>query len=161
MQRVMGLSEKVGDVEQRLQSLFGLQALYVVQAKYEQVESTYARAEELFRQAQINPPPFAAIYHAGARFFTGRLAEASELFAGVVAGRDDDHLRDLLETHGLNYVVHGLAWNSHAVWCLGYPQRALNDAHAAVGFARELDRDRLLAADALRGSAQRLAVGRR
>ncbi len=37
----------------------------------------------------------------------------------------------------MNYVVHALAWDSHATWCLGYPERALDGALAAVDFARE------------------------
>ena len=46
MNRAMVLSDKVGDVEQRIRALFGVQALYVVQAQYEKVERTYAQAEE-------------------------------------------------------------------------------------------------------------------
>jgi tetratricopeptide (TPR) repeat protein len=67
----------------------------------------------------------------------GQMVEARELFEKIVAVRDDKHIRHLQESQGLNYLVHGLAWNSHALWCLGYPQSALRSAQAAVELARE------------------------
>lgn len=137
MNRAMVLSDKVGDVEQRIRTLFGLQTLYVVQARYEKVERTYAQAEKLFRQAQGTPPPFAEIYLAGAKLLMGQMVEARKLFEKIVAVRDDKHIQDLQESQGLNYLVHGLAWNSHALWCLGYPRLALGCAQAAIEFARE------------------------
>ena len=92
--------------------------------------------ETLFRQTQGTPPPFAEIYLAGAKLHMGQMAEARALFEKIVAVRDNNHIRDLQESQGLNYLVHGLAWNSHALWCLGYPQSALNSAQAAVELAR-------------------------
>jgi predicted ATPase len=137
MNRAMVLSDKVGDVKQRIRTLFGLQTLYVVQARYKKVERTYAQAEELSRQAQLTPPPFAEIYLTGAKLLMGQMVEARVLFEKIVAVRDDKHIRHLQESQGLNYLVHGLAWNSHALWCLGYPQSALRSAQAAVELARE------------------------
>jgi len=137
MNRAMVLSDKVGDVQQRIRTLFGLQTLYVVQARYEKVERTHAQAEELFRQMQLTPPPFAEIYLAGAKLLRGQIVEGRALFEKIVAVRDDKHIRDLQESQGLNYLVHGLAWNSHVLWCLGYPQLALSRAQAAVELARE------------------------
>lgn len=138
MSRVMVLSEKVGDVEQRIRTLFGLQTLYVVQARYEKVEHTYAQVEKIFFHTQgIPPPPFASINLAGAKLSMGQLIEAKELFEKITAIRDKKHILDLQESQGLNYLVHGLAWNSHALWCLGYPQSALDCAQTAIEFARE------------------------
>jgi len=138
LNRAMLLSEKVGDTGQRIQTLFGMQTLYVVQARYEKVERTYAQAEKLYLQAQgIPPPPFAGISLVGAKLSMGQMVEASELFEEMVAVRDDKHIRDLQDSQGLNYLAHGLAWNSHALWCLGYAQAALDSARAATDFARE------------------------
>jgi DNA-binding SARP family transcriptional activator/tetratricopeptide (TPR) repeat protein len=138
MNRVMVLCEKVGSTEQLIRTLFGLQTLYVVQAKYEKVEHTYRQVEKLFWQTQgSSPPPFVAINLAGARLFMGQLVEASKLFDSVIAIRDEKRIRDLQESQGLNYLVHGLAWNSHVQWCMGYPQAALGGAESAVAFSRE------------------------
>ena len=126
-----------GDIEQRIHTLFGLQTLYMVQARYEQVERAYAQAEQLFVQAQLTPPPFTEVYLAGAKLLTGQMVEARKLFEKIVAVRDDKRIQDLQESQGLNYVVHGLALNAHGLWCLGYPQLALDSAQAAIGLARE------------------------
>lgn len=131
------LSDKVGSFDQRARTLFGLQTLYVVQARYKDVERTVGQAEELFRQAQRTPPPFADFYLASIKLFTGQLVKARELFQKIVVVRDQEHIRDWQELQGLNYLVHGLTMNAHVLWCLGYPQAALNDAQEAIEFARE------------------------
>lgn len=137
MNRALVLSDKVGDIVQRVQTLYGLQSMYVVAARLEKVEYTYAEMLKLFMQTQGNPPAFAALMHAGAKLHMGHLVEAREQFERIVAVRDDKHIRDLQESQGVNYLAHGHAWNSHAVWCLGYPQTALQWATAAVQLARE------------------------
>ena len=137
MNRAMILSDKVGDVEQRIRTLFGLLPLYVVQAQYEKAERTYAQVVTIFRQKQTTPPPFAEIYLAGAKLHMGLVTESRERFEKNIAVRDDKHIRDLQESQGSNYLVHGLAWNAHALWYLGYPQAALQSAQDAIAFARE------------------------
>ncbi|MEW5957931.1 MAG: AAA family ATPase [Chloroflexota bacterium] len=135
--RAKVLSDKVGTVEQRIRTLFGLQTLYVVQARYKEVERTIGQAEELFRQAQRTPPPFADFYLASIKLFRGQVVKSRKLFQKIVLVRDKEHIRDWQESQGLNYLVHGLTMNAHVLWCLGYPQAALNDAQAAIEFARE------------------------
>jgi predicted ATPase/DNA-binding SARP family transcriptional activator len=135
--RAMILSDKVGDAEQRIRTLFGLMTLYVVQAQYDRVERTYSEAVRLFRQTNSTPPPFAEIYLAGTKLFMGSIIEAREQFEMNIAVWDNKHIQDLQESQGSNYLVHGLAWNSHALWCLGYPQAALHSAQNAVNLARE------------------------
>ena len=139
MQRAMVLSDQFGDEQQQIRALFALTTLYVVQARFEQVEHTYRRIEQIFRQAGNTPPPFTSIYVAGAKLSLGQIAEATTLFDQVVAVRDARHIRDLQESQGLNYLVHGLAWKSHARWCQGYPHSALKEARAAVEFAQEFE----------------------
>src|SRR6185369_9663027 len=69
--RAAMLSEKVGNDNQRFQTLFALQTLYIVQARYEEVEKAYAQLEQLHMDAQSTPPPiFTQIHLAGAKFFT-------------------------------------------------------------------------------------------
>jgi DNA-binding SARP family transcriptional activator/transcriptional regulator with XRE-family HTH domain len=136
--RALILSEKIGDVPQRIQTLFGLQSLYVVQAKHEKVEQTFAQVQKLYLQTyNIPPPPFAAIMYAGTKLHMGELLAAREQFARIVAIRDDAHVLDLQESQGVNYRVLGNAWDSHALWIQGYPQKAIKSAKTAVQFARE------------------------
>jgi tetratricopeptide (TPR) repeat protein len=136
--RAMILCEKVGDVAQRIQVLFGLQTLYVVQARHEKVEHTYSQVQKLYLQTyNTPPPPFAAIMYAGTKLHMGELMEAREQFERIVAVRDDAHILDLQESQGLNYLVHGHAWNAHVLWILGYPQKAIASSKAAIQFAHE------------------------
>ena len=130
--RSMILCEKVGDVSQRIQVLFGLQTLYVVQARHEKVEHTYAQVQKLYLQTyNTSPPPFSAISYAGTKLHMGEPVEAREQFESIVAVRDDTHILDLQESQGLNYLVHGHAWNAHVLWILGYPQKAIASSEAA------------------------------
>jgi DNA-binding SARP family transcriptional activator len=134
----MILCEKVGDVAQRIRVLFGLQTLYVVQARHEKVEHTYSQVQKLYLQTyNTPPPPFAAISYAGTKLHMGELMEAREQFEKIVAVRDETHILDLQESQGLNYLVHGHAWNAHVLWILGYPQKAIASSEAAIQFAHE------------------------
>jgi tetratricopeptide (TPR) repeat protein len=135
--RAKVLGDKVGTIEQRIRTLFGLQTLYVVQARYKEVERAIDQVEELFRQVQLGPPPFADFYPAGVKLFTGQFTEARELYKKIVVVRDNKHIQALQESQGFNYLVHGLTLKAHVLWCLGYPQLALNNAQAAIEFARE------------------------
>jgi DNA-binding SARP family transcriptional activator len=136
--RAMILCEKVGNVAQRIQVLFGLQTLYVVQARHEKVEHTYSQVQKLYLQTyNTPPPPFAAIMYAGTKLHMGELMEAREQFERIVAVRDDAHILDLQESQGLNYLVHRYAWNAHVLWILGYPQKAIASSEAAIQFAHD------------------------
>ncbi|MBI1260004.1 MAG: AAA family ATPase [Chloroflexi bacterium] len=138
MNRLMVLSAKVGTDEQRISTLFGMQTLYVVQARYEKVESAYAEAERLYMQTRGTAPPlFAGISLTGAKQHMGRLVESRDLFERMIAARETKPILDLRESQGMNYLVHGLAWNAHGLWSLGDVQQALDSAAAAVEAARE------------------------
>ncbi len=138
LNRALLLSEKVGDLAQRMQTLFGMQSLYVVQAQLERVEHTYREVDLLSQQKNgAPPPPFARLHVTGAQLHMGQFARAREGFEKVVALRDPKYIKDLEASQGVNYLVHGHAWNAHALWCLGYVDRALESANAAVELARE------------------------
>jgi DNA-binding SARP family transcriptional activator/predicted ATPase len=137
LNRARFLSDQIGNVTQRIQTLYGLQALYVVQAHLEKVQSTYDEMRELLMQTQDRLPPFAGLHCAGAKLHMGHFGEAHQQFEETVAVRDDSQLLSLQKAQGMNYLAHGHAWNSHALWCLGYPQQALASAATAVQLARE------------------------
>jgi predicted ATPase len=76
---------------------------------------------------------------AGARFHMGQISEANELFEQTTAVYDPDQLRHLQESQGANYAALALAWQSHALWCLGYPQRAYDRGLEAIRLVEDLD----------------------
>jgi DNA-binding SARP family transcriptional activator/predicted ATPase len=139
LDRAQALCEKVGDDAQRAQVLHGLQSLYVVQARLEKVQNISGELDTLYRRSHGTAPPhLAGVMLTGARLHLGHLQDANKHFAAITASHDPDQLRRLEEAQGVNYMVLALAWQSHALWCLGYPQAALTCCHDAVQLARDL-----------------------
>src|SRR5438270_3504022 len=76
---------------------------------------------------------------AGARLHLGMIRDANAQFAQIIAAHDLDQLLHLQESQGSNYAAHALAWQSHALWCLGYSQQAQERGLDAVKLVQELD----------------------
>ena len=140
LDRALALCDTVGGDTERAQALFGLQSLYVVQAKLEKVYFVFDELHTLYqRSLGTAPPPLAGFVLAGARLHMGRITEANEQFAQIITAQAPDQLLRLQESQGVNYVVQGWAWQSHALWCLGYAQQALTRGLEAVKLVHDLD----------------------
>ncbi len=135
--RSLVLSEKVGTVSQRAQAMYSAHSFYIVSGQLNKVENTYPEMNRLFQQAGEKSPLFALIMSAGARLHAGRLSEAKTMFERMLAVRDDEQVRGVQLSHGVNYLAHGYAWNAHALWCLGFPQAAYESATLAVDIAHQ------------------------
>lgn len=139
LDRALALCDTVGDDAQRAQTLYGLQSVYVVQAKLERVQMVSDELYTLYQRSSGTKPPFVGMMLAGARLHLGRITEANAQFAEIVAAHDPDQLLHVQESQGSNYAAHARAWQAHALWCLGYPQQALNQGIAAVKLVQNLD----------------------
>jgi predicted ATPase/DNA-binding SARP family transcriptional activator len=141
LDRALALCDMVGDDVQRAQTLYGLQSLYVVQAKLEKVHFVSNELYSLYQRLLVTkpPPPFALVMLSGARLHMGRFSEANEQFLQIIAVDDPDQLLHLQESQGSNYAALARAWQSHALWCLGYPQQALSLGLEAVKLVQVLD----------------------
>src|SRR6266852_921927 len=140
LDRALALCDTVGDDAQRAQTLFGLQSLYVVQAKLERVHMISDELQTLYqRSLGTVPPPFAGLMLAGARLHLGRITEANAQFAEIITAHDPDQLLHLQESQGSNYAALARAWQAHSLWCLGYPQQALSLGLEAVKLVQDLD----------------------
>src|SRR5947209_81620 len=140
LDRALALCDTVGDDAQRAQALYGLQSLYVVQAKLERVHVITDEMYTLYqRSLGTVPPPFAGMMLAGARLHLGRITDANALFAQIIAAHDPDQLLNLQESQGSNYAALAQAWQAHALWCLGYPQQAQERGLEAVKLVQDLD----------------------
>ena len=138
LDRALVLSNQVGDVGQRAQANYGLQALHVVAARLDQVEEAFAEVTKLFLEAEGHPPPLlAGLMYAGAQLHKGRPQAARERLEHIITQRNERQVRDLQAAQGWNYLAHGNAWLSHTLWCLGYPQQALATGQAAVQIAAD------------------------
>jgi predicted ATPase len=139
LDRALALCDTVGDDPQRAQTLYGLQSLYVVQAKLERVQMVSDELQTLYHRSLSTVPPFASMMLAGARLHLGRITDANAQFAEIIAAHDPDQLLHLQESQGANYAALAQAWQAHALWCLGYPQQALSRGLDAVKLVQDLD----------------------
>jgi predicted ATPase len=140
LDRTLALCDTVGDNAQRAETLYGLQSVYVVQARLEKVQVVSDELHILYqRSLDTAPPPFAGMMLAGARLHLGRITDANAQFAEVVAAHAPDQLLHLQESQGANYAALARAWQAHALWCLGYPQQAQERALDAVKLVQDLD----------------------
>jgi predicted ATPase/DNA-binding SARP family transcriptional activator len=140
LDRILALCDTVGDDAQRAEALYGLQSLYVVQARLEKVESVSDELQTLYQHALgTAAPPFSGMMLAGARLHQGRITEANAQFAEIIAAHDPAQLLHLQESQGVNYAALARAWQAHALWCLGYPQQALDRGREAVRLVQHLN----------------------
>jgi DNA-binding SARP family transcriptional activator/predicted ATPase len=139
LDRILALCDTVGDDAQRIEALYGLQSFYVVQARLERVQLVSNELQALHQRSLGTAPPLARMALAGAQLHLGKIIEANEQFAQIIVAHDPDQLLHLQESQGVNYVAHAQAWQSHTLWCLGYPQQALNRVHEAVRLVQDLD----------------------
>jgi DNA-binding SARP family transcriptional activator len=139
LDRALALCDTVGNDAQRAETLYGLQSVYVVQAKLERVQMVFNELQTLYQRSLDTAPPYAGMMLAGARLHLGWITEANAQFAEVIAAHDPDQIHQLQESQGSNYAAHARAWQAHALWCLGYPQQALRVGLDAVKLVKDLD----------------------
>jgi len=141
LDRAMELCDKVGNDAQRAQVFYGLESLYVVQAKLEKVQLASDELHRLYQRTHSTTPPLEAeIMLIGSRLHLGRIADANDGFELMLAAKDPSQFQRIVEGHSSNYAdaVLGRAWHAHALWLLGYPQSALLRALEGVRLARDL-----------------------
>ena len=139
LDRAMELCDKVGDDAQRAQVFYGLESLYVVQAKLEKVQLASDELHRLYQRTQGAPPPLEAdMMLIGSRLHLGRIADANEAMERMLTTASPSQLQRISEDQGWNFAVHGRVWQAHALWLLGYPQSALARALEGVGLANDL-----------------------
>jgi len=137
--RTLVLCDIVGDDTQRAKTLYGLQALLVVQAQLDRVQLVAEDLHALYERTQDELPPLLDMMLAGARLHLGRLNESNDAFTRILTTHDARQVLNFLESQGWNFAVHTRGWQSHALWCLGYPDRALRAALDAVQLAQNLE----------------------
>ena len=137
--RTLVLCDRVGDDAQRARTLYGLQSLLIVQARLDRVQLLAEELHALYTRTQAAAPPLLDMMLAGARLHLGQLDAANEGFTRILTTHDARQVLDFQESSGWNFAVHTRGWQSHALWCLGYPDRALRSALDAVELARSLE----------------------
>ena len=139
LDRALALCDRVGTPARRAQILYGMQSRYIVEGRLEKSALVTDEMVRVFRENLGSEPPRSAFAMlAGARLQMGRFREACDDIDGLVREADPNQLQHLQESQGLNYEVLARAWQSHALWCLGRPDAALEGASHALRLARQL-----------------------
>ena len=139
LDRALALCDRVGTPAQRAEILYGLQSRYIVEGRLEKSALTTDEMVRVFRETEGSEPPRSAFAMlAGVRLQMGRFQEAGNDIEGLVREADPSQLQRLQESQGLNYEVLARAWQSHALWCLGRPDAALEGATHALTLARQV-----------------------
>jgi predicted ATPase len=136
--RTLVLCDTVGDDTQRMNALYGQESLLVVQARLERVLSVADDLQALYQRAQGSAPPLSRMMLVGARMQLGHLREAEEAFTQIIQAPSPIAGQPLQEVQGWNFEVHTRAWQAHALWLLGYPDRALSRGREALQLASDL-----------------------
>jgi predicted ATPase len=145
--RARGLCQQVGEASQLFRVLYGLCHFHIVRAE---LQTARALGEELLTLAQHIPDP---IYLLGAHFMLGAIWH---LLGEYPSARE--HLEQSLTLYdpqqhhahtfafGWDLGVFCRAWAPHALWHLGYPDRALAISHEGLALAQGLSHPFSLAA---------------
>lgn len=137
--RILALCDTVGTDAQRAEALYGFESMLVVQAQLERVQLVDEELCAVYARMGRASPPLSGLMLAGVRLHLGRIAAANEAYERMFATHDPAMPQDMLDAHGWNDAVLGRAWQSHALWCLGYPERALSCGREAVQIANDLE----------------------
>jgi predicted ATPase len=135
--RALKLCRQLGKTPQLFWALEGLYAFYLVRAEHERAREL---AEQCLSLAQnVHNPIFLVWAHqmlGNTLFWLGEFALAREhLEAGIALYDPQQHrFYGALEDPG----VYCLSYAVLALWCLGYPDQALQRSHAALTLAQEL-----------------------
>ena len=136
--RTLDLCDTVGDDALRAETLDGMQSLLIVQAQLARMETVAAEVRDLYQRSHDVPPPLSGMYLAGAHLHRGRFVESNRAFARMIAEHGEPQPENLQQTQGWNPAILSRAWQSHALWCLGYPRQALDRGAEAERLAGDL-----------------------
>lgn len=136
LDRAVALCDTVGDDAQRARALYGLQSLFVVQARLSEVELIHEELHRLYaRMSGSSPPLESETMLTGARLHLGRIAQAGDAFARALALTDPQQVQRIAEEQGWNFAVHGRAWYAHVLWLQGRVDTALAHGLEAMKIA--------------------------
>jgi DNA-binding SARP family transcriptional activator len=137
--RTLALCDTVGDDAQRAEALYGQQSLLVVQGQLERVQLVAEELHTLYQRSQGAAPPLSDMMLAGAQLHLGRLIASNDGFERILTMHNSQQTERLQESQGWNFVVHTHAWQAHALWLLGYSDRAISSGQEAVRLAQDFD----------------------
>jgi tetratricopeptide (TPR) repeat protein len=135
--RARKLGVKMG-TSAHVQTLFLLQSVHVVAARFDKVFEIEAELSGLLECSNDLPSPLRTVHRVVSTMHNaGDFVQAHELFENIIAVRDDQSIEQLRAITGANYYVMAQMVNSHALWYLGYPDQALERWQEGARVAQE------------------------
>src|SRR5262249_44096902 len=120
------LCRMAGKEPQLCAVLYGLLSLYTTHARYEAANET---ALEMVRLADNSKDPIllvlASIAAGQTQFLVGEPERCRGYFERTATSYSKTHQRELTLVGGFDCGIAAMAWDSLALWMLGYPDRAL------------------------------------
>ncbi|HEX9370854.1 MAG TPA: AAA family ATPase [Roseiflexaceae bacterium] len=137
--RAWALCDQVGTPEQRFSVLFELCAFHHLRGETDQHQALAERLVDLAEQWRTPVHLVIACMLLGdAHFVRGKLMLAQEQFERCVSLYSAQQHHAYVASTGVDRGVISLAWESHALWCLGYPDQALQRVRKAIDLAHHL-----------------------
>jgi predicted ATPase/class 3 adenylate cyclase len=136
--RARKLCEQVGKTSQLFPVLYGLWDFYLVRAEY---KAAYEEARQLLDSVQSAEDPglyLEAHRATGATlYYLGEFVSAREHLEAATALYDPQQHRAHVDLYRQDPGVACLSYSAWNLWCLGYPDQALERIHHATTLARE------------------------
>jgi predicted ATPase len=138
--RARDLCVRVGDTPQLFSVLFGLWWFYELRADMRPAQKTAEQLLEIAHGLKDSGLLLQAHRAMGQTlFWLGEFASAQTQFEQANALYNPQQHRSLSHTYGQEPGVLSRGFASHALWYLGYPDRALRTMHEALDLARDVD----------------------
>ena len=126
LERAQSLCVAVGDPVQRSQVLYGLQSVYVVQARHDDVLKLTVQSAQLAHQsATVEPPSLALVHPSISQLHVGAFRLALERFDRIAQVDDRAEIELFQQVQGVNYLILADCNRAEALWCLGLPDAAV------------------------------------
>ncbi|MGH8065947.1 MAG: AAA family ATPase [Candidatus Entotheonellia bacterium] len=139
-QRVLELSEQATATPKLFQALWGLYQFHSVRGEHQRAQ---ALAEQLLALAQRTQDRVSLMvgYFAvgGTGYYLGEFAASLDCLAQAEACYDRHQHSTHIARYGVDVGVFCCSLMAFALWCSGYPDRALQKGHEALTLAQELD----------------------
>jgi predicted ATPase/DNA-binding SARP family transcriptional activator len=139
--RARELCLQTGNTVQWCQVLGELMIIHYVRAEYQKARELGAEALDLAQEA--GDPLLVAMghWHLGFLFFAlGEYVTSRTHLEQVISFYEpQEHHQPLVLLRGSDVGVSALAYDACCLWCLGYPEKALQRSQEALALARELD----------------------
>ena len=138
--RARTLSQQIGETTQLFQVLWGLWGYYVVRANHQEAREV---GKELLKLAQGGQDTIylmeSHLTLGGALFCLAEFVAASEYLENGAALYEPDKHRSYTSLFAADLGVFCPAWAAHALWHIGYPDRAITRSREAIKLAEKLE----------------------